>query len=124
MLKLNSIEYESHLALGHVSSDFHSVFFFQFSQFFFAHPINLKGLVVFLYFFQRLIHIFKDDFTKFQDNFRTKGTFCKFQEFFQDYGQIQGLFQVCASPDVIKPYRFLPKYRCHKSCCLAAVMSG
>ena len=47
---------------------------------FFAHPINLKGLVVF-YIFQRLIHIFKDDFTKFQDNFRTKGTFFKFQEF-------------------------------------------
>ena len=40
-------------------------FFAIFTQFF-AHPINLKGQVVF-YIFQRLIHIFKDDFTKFQD---------------------------------------------------------
>ena len=36
----------------------------------------MKGLVVF-YIFQRLIHIFKDEFTKFQD----KRHFFKFQEF-------------------------------------------
>ena len=47
---------------------------------FFVHPINLKGQVVF-YILQRLIHIFKDDFTKFQDNSRTKGTSFIFQEF-------------------------------------------
>ena len=54
--------------------------FLQFSQFFFAHLINLKGLVVF-YIFQRLFHIFKDDFTKFQDNSRTKGTFLNSRSF-------------------------------------------
>ena len=45
-----------------------------------------------IYIFQRLIHIFKDDFTKFQDNSRTKGTF------FQDQGQIfPGLCEPCKS---------------------------
>ena len=53
-------------------------FFAIFTQFFFVHPINLKGLVVF-YIFQRLIYIFKDYFTKFQDNSWTKGTFLEFQ---------------------------------------------
>ena len=43
--KLNRIEYESHLALRRVSSEFHS-FFCDFHSFF-AHPISLKGLVVF-----------------------------------------------------------------------------
>ena len=81
--KLNRIEYEPHLALRRVSSDFHS-FFLRFSlSFFFAHPINPKGLVVF-YIFQGLIHIFKDIFTKFQDK----------RHFFQ----IPGIFQVCANP--------------------------
>ena len=83
-------EYELQLALWRESSDFHSVFL-RFSHSFFAHPINLKGLVVF-YIFQRLIHIFKDDFTQFQDNSRTKGTF------FQDQGQIfPGLCEPCKS---------------------------
>ena len=57
------------------------------------HPINPKGLVVF-YIFQGLIHIFKDDFTKFQD----KRQFFSIPGVFQDQGQIQGLFQVCANP--------------------------
>ena len=63
-LKLNRIEYELHLALQRASSNFNSVFAI-YTQFFFAHPINPKGLSVF--YFQGLIHIFKDNFTKFQD---------------------------------------------------------
>ena len=51
--------------------------FLQISQFFCAFH-NPKGLVVF-YIFQGLIHIFKDNFTKFQDS-RTKGTFFQLQE--------------------------------------------
>ena len=47
--------------------------------------------MLYFYIFQRLIHIFKDDFTKFQDNSRTKGTF------FQDQGQI--------FPDLCEPVR-------------------
>ena len=54
--------------------------FLRFSNSFFIHPINLKALVAF-YIFQRLIHIFKDDFTKFQDNSRTKGNFSNFRSF-------------------------------------------
>ena len=64
--------FDVHLA---ISTQFYAIF----TQFL-AHPINLKGLVVF-YIFQRLIHIFKDDCTKFQDDSRTKGTFFKFHEF-------------------------------------------
>ena len=70
------------------------------------HPINLKGLVVF-YIFQRLIHIFKDDFTKIQDNSRTKGTFFQIPGVFQDQDQFQGLFQVCANP--VTGYGFFKK---------------
>ena len=73
---------------------FTQFFFCDFHTVFFAHPINLKGLVVFLY-FQRLIHMFKDDFKKFQDNSRTKGTFFKFQEFSRTK---VNFFQVCANP--------------------------
>ena len=47
--QLNRIEYEFHLALRRVSCDF-TQFFAIFTQFIFVHPINLKGLVVFLYF--------------------------------------------------------------------------
>ena len=66
-------------------------FFFAIPTQFLAHPINLKGIVGF-YIFQRLIHIFKDNLTKFQDNPRTKGTF------FQDQGQIfSGLCEPCKS---------------------------
>ena len=72
---------------------------------FFAHPTNLKGLVVF-HIFHRLIHIFKDDFTKLQDNSRTKGTFFKFQEFsrttvkFKDFSRSVGtLLDIPASDD-------------------------
>ena len=75
---MNRIEYESHLALLCVSSDFHS-FFCNFNTVFFAHPINPKGVVVF-YIYQGLIHSFKDDFTKFQDISRIKGTFFIFQD--------------------------------------------
>ena len=35
---------------------------------------------MYFYIFQRLIHIFKDDFTKFKYNSRTKGTFFKLEE--------------------------------------------
>ena len=66
--------------------------FLRFSYSFFAHPINLKELVVF-YIFQGLIHISKDNFTKFQD----KRHFFPIPGVFQDQGQIQGLFQVCAN---------------------------
>ena len=66
-------------------------FFCDFHTVFLAHPINLKGLVVFLY-FSKTNSYFKDDFTKFQDNSRTKGTF------FQDQGQIfPGLCEPCES---------------------------
>ena len=45
---------------------------------------------MYFYIFQRLIHIFKDDLTKFQDNSRTKGTF------FQGQGQFfPGLCEPC-----------------------------
>ena len=71
------------------------------------HPINLKGPVVF-YIFQRLIHIFKDDFTKIQDNSRTKGTFFKFQEFsrtkvkFKDFSRsVQTLIETYMSAYVL-----------------------
>ena len=50
---------------------------------------------MYIYNFQRLIHISKDDFTKFQDNSRTKGTFFQIPGVFQDQGQF---FQVCANP--------------------------
>ena len=50
---------------------------------------------MYFYIFQRLIHIFKDDFTKFQYNSRTKGTFfSKFEEFSRTKVKI---FQVCAN---------------------------
>ena len=65
----------------------------RFSQGFFWHTINPKGLVVFDI-FQGLIHIFNNDFTIFQD----KRHFFQFPGVFQDQGQIQGLFQVCANP--------------------------
>ena len=58
------------------------------------HPINPKDLV--FYIFQGLIHIFIDNFTKFQD----KSHFSQISGVFQDQGQIQGLFQVCANPGV------------------------
>ena len=54
-----------------------------FTQFSFAHRINpkeWKRLGVF-YYFQGQFHIFKGNFTKFQDNSRTNGTILKFQEF-------------------------------------------
>ena len=76
-----------YLAIFRVFCDFHTGFF--------AHPINLKGLFV-LYIFQRLIHTFKDDLTEFKD----KRHFFQIPEVFQDQGQIQGLFQVCANPDM------------------------
>ena len=77
--RTNWIEYESHLILQSVSSDFHS-FFCDFHTVFLAHPINPKALVVFCI-FQGLIHIFKDNFTKFQGNSRTKGTFLNSRSF-------------------------------------------
>ena len=70
----------SHTSLCDVYIAFFSHFFAIFKKKFFAHPINMEGLVVF-YIFQRLIHIIKDDFTKFQDNSRTKSSFFEFQEF-------------------------------------------
>ena len=76
--KLNGIEYKSHLPLQRVSSDFHSVFC-DFHTFFCASHKSEKTHCI-LY-FQGLIHIFKDNFTKFQDNSRSKGIFFNFQEF-------------------------------------------
>ena len=55
------------------------MFFCDFHTAFFAHPINLKGLIVF-YIFQGLYHIFKEDY-KIPGQFPTKGSFFKFQEF-------------------------------------------
>ena len=54
-----------------------------FTQFSFAHRINPKEWkrVCVFYSFQGQFHIFKGDFTKFQDNARTNGTILKFQEF-------------------------------------------
>ena len=71
----NRIEYESHLTLRRVFSYFHSVYAI-FTQVFFAHPINLKGLVVYLIFFKDLF-IFSGLILQ---NSRTKSTFFKFQE--------------------------------------------
>ena len=42
--------------------------------------VELKSIGVF-YYFQGQFHIFKGNFTKFQDNSRTNGTILKFQEF-------------------------------------------
>ena len=53
-----------------------------FTQLSFAHRINpteWKRIGVF-YYFHGKVHIFKDNFTKFQDNSRTNGTILKFQE--------------------------------------------
>ena len=53
---------------------------------------------MYFYIFQRLIHIFKDDFTKFQYNSRTKGTFFQIRGVFQDQGKIfPGLCELCMS---------------------------
>ena len=49
---------------------------------------------MYFYIFQRLIHIFKDDFTKFQYNSRTKDTFFKFEEFSRTKVKF---FQVCTN---------------------------
>ena len=76
--KLNKIEYESHLSLRCVSSCFHSFFCDFHTNFFLAYPVNPKGLV--FYIFQGLIHIFKDDFTKFQDKMHFFGIPGVFQE--------------------------------------------
>ena len=63
--RTNWIEYQSHRInrFSSVFCDLYTVFF--------AHPLNLKGLV----------HIYKDDFTKFQGNSRTKCTFSNFRSF-------------------------------------------
>ena len=87
----------SHPSLYNVYLAIFTKFFLQFSQGFFAHPVNSKGIVVF-YIFQRLINIFKDDFTQLQDKSGTKDTFFQIPGVFQDRGQIQGLFQVCVNP--------------------------
>ena len=49
---------------------------------------------MYFYIFQILIHIFKDDFTKFQYNSRTKGTYFQIRGVFQDQGKID---QACAN---------------------------
>ena len=74
--------------------------------------MNSKGLV--FYIFQGLIHIFKDDFTNFQDNSRTKGTFIKFQEFsetkvkFKDFSRsVRTLLPVVMSYDKVAFFGFL-----------------
>ena len=77
----------------HFFCDFDSFFFV-----FFAHPINPKGQVVF-YIFQGLTHTFKDDFTKFQDHSRTKGSFFQIPGVFQDQGQIPGVFRSVGTLD-------------------------
>ena len=65
----------------------------------FVHPINPKGLVVF-YIFQGLIHIFKDNFTKFQDNRhfpQIPGVFqdkVKFKDFFKSVRTLSDVFVV------------------------------
>ena len=67
-----------------------------FTQFSFAHHINpkeWKRIGVF-YYFQGQFHIFKGNFTIFQD----KWHYFEIPGVFQDQGQIQGLFQVCANP--------------------------
>ena len=83
----NWIEHESLRSLKLYLNDFQSGFL-RFSHSFFAHAINPKGLVVF-YIFQGQIHIFKEYFTKVQDNSRTKGPFLQIPGVFQDQGQIQ-----------------------------------
>ena len=80
-----------HLALRRVSSDFHSVFFAIFTQFFFVHPINLKGHVVFLY-FSKTNSYFQGWFYKIPGQ---KALCFKFQEFSRTK---VNFFQVCANP--------------------------
>ena len=79
---MNRIEYESHLDLRRVSSDF-SLIFCDFHTFF-AHSINPKGLVVFSI-FQGLIHIFKD----ILQISRTKGTFSNSMSFLGPWSNIR-----------------------------------
>ena len=81
--------------------DFHTVFF--------AHPINLKGLVLF-YIFQRLIHIFDDDFTKFQD----RRHFFQIPGVFQDHGQF--------FPGLCEPYKSMSHIICHNLWIYVVVM--
>ena len=84
----------SRTSLFHVYLPIFTQFFLRLPQvFFFAYPINPKGLVVF-YIFQGLLNIFKDNFIKFQD----KRHFFQIPGVFKDQGQIQGLFQVCVKP--------------------------
>ena len=61
------------------SSTFHSIF----KQFSFVHHINPKELkrINAFYYFQGHFHIFKGNFTKFQENSRTNDTFFRFQDF-------------------------------------------
>ena len=71
-----------------------------FTLFSFVHRINpkeWKRIGVF-YYFQGQFHIFQGNITKYQDNSRTNGTILKIPGVFQNQGQIQGLFQVCADP--------------------------
>ena len=90
-----SSEYKSHHPLRRVSSDF--LIFLPFSHSFFAHPINLKGLVV-IYMFQGLTHIFKDNFTNSRTIPGQKALFFKFQEFSRTWSNswtFPGLCESC-----------------------------
>ena len=69
-------------------------FFCDFHTVFFAHPINLKGLVVFLY-FSKTNSYFQGWFNKIPGQFQDKRHFFQIPGVFQDQGQI---FQVCANP--------------------------
>ena len=71
--------------------------FLRFSHSFLAHPINLKGLVVFFIFFKDLCIFLR----MILQNSRTipgqKALFSNSRSFSRQ-GQIQGLFQVCSNP--------------------------
>ena len=99
--RTNWIEYQWHLALRRVSSYFHSVFFAIFTGFFCAsHKSERTSCILY---FSKTNSYFKNDFTKFQDNSRKKGTFFQIPRFFQNQWQIQLLFQVCANPAKASP---------------------
>ena len=66
-------------------------------------PKEWKRIRVF-YYFQGQFHIFKGNFTKFQDNSRTNGTILKFQEFSRTKVKCKDFssLQVCANPVIIQ----------------------
>ena len=83
---------------------FFTLFFCDFHTVFFAHPINLKGLVVFLY-FSKTNSCFQGCFYKILGQFQDKRHFFQIPGVFQDQGQI--------FPGLCKPCKNMSHIICH-----------